>query len=338
MDQLNLKTLARELNLAVSTVSRALRDSHEIKKETKDRVKALAEKMGYQPNFHASSLRQNKSMTIALIVPEIENNFFAQAINGVELVAQKKGYHVLIYLTHDDYAREKSILQLLRSGRVDGVMLSLSGATTAYEHLHAVEEACMPMVLFDRICQEIDVPKVTTDDEQVSFKVTDYLLASGCKKVAFLAMAGQLSISSFRKEGYLRALKAHGIKEPLTVMDCSAVDDDQNRKSIRKILSAKNRPDALFASVEKLAINTYEVCQELNIRIPQDLKLVAFSNLSACGLFNPPLTTIYQPAYEMGKEAAEILFKLIEKKVLLPQEKQVVLPSVIMVRDSDRSR
>ena len=126
MDNVNLKKLAEELNLAVSTVSRALRDSHEISQETKDRVKALAHKLGFQPNPHASSLRQNKSRTIAVVIPEIQNNFFSQVMNGVEDVAQQKGYHVLIYLTHEDHNREKEILQVLRNGRVDGIMISVS--------------------------------------------------------------------------------------------------------------------------------------------------------------------------------------------------------------------
>lgn len=333
MDQLNLKKLAKELNLAVSTVSRALRDSHEIKKETKERVKALAEKMGYQPNFHASSLRQNKSMTIALIVPEVENIFFAEAINGVESIAQKKGYHVLIYLTHDDHEREKSILQLLRSGRVDGLMISIASTSVNFDHLRAASESGIPMVLFDRICEELDVPKVTTDDEEISFKATTHLLENGCKKVALLCMEEQLSISALRKKGYLRALDAYDNKEPLVIVNSSS-DEDANRQSIREMLSGENRPDAVFAAVEKLAINAYEVCRELGLRIPEDLKVIGFSNLSASNLFSPALTTIHQPAFEMGRDSADILFKLIDKKTLLPQETNIELPSILQVRAS----
>ena len=148
MDKLNLKKLAEELNLSISTVSRALRDSHEIGQETTDRVKALAEKLGFQPNPHASSLRKNKSKTIAVVIPEIENNFFSQVMNGVEDVAQKKGYHVLIYLTHEDHSREKDIVQVLRNGRVDGVMMSVSNTTTSFEHLQAYRDAGTPLVFF----------------------------------------------------------------------------------------------------------------------------------------------------------------------------------------------
>ena len=139
MENMNLKKLAKELNLSPSTVSRALRDSHEISQETKDRVKALAIKHGFQPNPHASSLRQSKSKTIAVIVPEIQNNFFSQVLNGVEEVAQQKGYHVLIYLTHENHSREEDIVNLLRNGRVDGLMISVSNTTTNYDHLQVCQ-------------------------------------------------------------------------------------------------------------------------------------------------------------------------------------------------------
>jgi LacI family transcriptional regulator len=335
MDQLNLKQLAKELNLSVSTVSRALRDSHELKQETKDRVKALAEKMGYQPNFHASSLRQNKSRTIAVIVPEIENNFFSQAINGVESVAQKKGYHVLIYLTHEDYNKEKAILQVLRSGRVDGILLSVSNTTPDPAHLQVAVNAGMPLVLFDRLFGDINVPKVTTDNEQVSYTATRQLIEKGCRNIAFFSIGDQLSITTARQKGYQRALEEGGLSlRGQAYLNFSNSDDKENRKAIRKILSGKKRPDGVFAAVERLIINTYEVCSELGIRIPQDLKVVCFSNLSVSALFSPPLTTIVQPAYEMGGEAADILFKIIEKKMLLPQEKRVELPSHIIVRGS----
>src|SRR6187397_442476 len=145
MNNVTLKKLAEELNMSPSTVSRALRDSHEISQETKDRVKALAAKLDFQPNPHASSLRKNKSRTIAVIIPEIQNNFFSQVMNGIEAVAKEKGYHVLIYLTHENGVREKEILGLLRNGRVDGLMISVSNTTISFEHLEAWQESGMPL-------------------------------------------------------------------------------------------------------------------------------------------------------------------------------------------------
>lgn len=333
MDNVNLKKLAEELNLAVSTVSRALRDSHEISQETKDRVKALAVKLGFQPNPHASSLRQNKSKTIAVIVPEIQNNFFSQVLNGVEEVAQQKGYHVLIYLTHEDYDREKDILNVLRNGRVDGLMISVSNNTINFEHLEAFRESGMPLVFFDRVCEKMDVPGVTTDDAEASFKATEHLIRSGCKKIAFLSMAGNLSISSRRKSGYSKALIKYKLPGDEIIIECGP-NDETNRGKIRELLQNDQRPDGIFAAVEKFAVNTYEVCQELHIYLPRQLKVISFSNLSAAALFDPPLSTIVQPAYEMGRESAAILFKIIEKKLLLPNEKRLTIPSKIVERKS----
>jgi LacI family transcriptional regulator len=332
MDQVNLKKLAKELNLAVSTVSRALRDSHEISPQTKERVRALAEKLGFQPNPHASSLRQNKSKTIAVVIPEIENNFFSQVINGIESVAPNKGYHVLIYLTHEDFNKERDILQLLRNGRVDGIMISVSNTTTELEHIEAWRQASIPMVLFDRTCEEIDVPNIMTNDAEMAFKATEHLLKRGCKNIAFLGMAGNLSISNRRKAGYISALKKYKAGEPQLVE--LTTKDYINRNMLKELLQQQPRPDGIFATIEKFAVNTYEVCKELNLHIPQDVKVISFSNLQAAALFDPALSTIIQPAYDIGREAATILFKIIEKKMLMPFEKKMVLPSQLIERAS----
>ncbi len=333
MDQVNLKKLAKELNLAVSTVSRALRDSHEISSQTKERVRELALKLGFQPNPHASSLRQNKSKTIAVIIPEIENNFFSQVINGIESVTPNKGYHVLIYLSHEDYNKERDILQLLRNGRVDGIMISMSNTTSNYDHIEAWRKAGIPVVLFDRTSDELDVPNIMTNDAEMAFKATEHLLKRGCKNIAFLGMAGNLSISNRRKVGYLTALEKFKVPIPPHIVELTS-KDYTNRDILRKLLQGPQRPDGIFAAIEKFAVNTYEVCKEINLHIPQEVKVISFSNLQAAALFDPALSTIIQPAYDIGREAASILFKLIEKKMLMPYEKKMILPSQLIERAS----
>lgn len=331
MESVNLKKLAKELKLATSTVSRALRDSHEISQKTKDRVKALAREWGFQPNPHASSLRKSKSYTIAVIIPEIENNFFAQVMSGVEAIAGEKRYHVLIYLTHEDERKEKAYLQSLSNGRVDGLMISISNTTRDFEHIKMCKDAAIPMVQFDRICSAVDVPTITTDDCEVSFKATEHLIKQGCNKIAFLSMSSELSITSGRKSGYLKAIRKYGTGYEI-MAECSQ-NDAQNRETIKKMI-AENMPDGIFAAIEKFAINTYQVCDEMAIHIPEQLKLVSFSNLAAAAFFNPPLSTVVQPAYDIGKRATEILFKLIENKALFSAEKNIVLPSKLVERKS----
>jgi LacI family transcriptional regulator len=333
MDQVNLKKLAKELNLAVSTVSRALRDSHEISSQTKERVRELALKLGFQPNPHASSLRQNKSKTIAVIIPEIENNFFSQVINGIESITPSKGYHVLIYLSHEDYNKERDILQLLRNGRVDGIMISVSNTTNNYDHIDAWRQAGIPVVLFDRTSDELDVPNIMTNDAEMAFKATEHLLKRGCRNIAFLGMAGNLSISNRRKAGYLTALEKFKVSTTPLIVELTS-KDYTNREILRNLFQNQGRPDGIFAAIEKFAVNTYEVCKEMNLHIPQDMKVISFSNLQAAALFDPALSTIIQPAYDIGREAASILFKLIEKKMLLPYEKKMILPSQLIERAS----
>jgi LacI family transcriptional regulator, galactose operon repressor len=334
MDTVTLKNLAAALDLSPSTVSRALRDSHEISQATKDRVKALAAKLGFQPNPHASSLRRNKSKTIAVIVPEIQNNFFSGVLEGVEAMARNKEFHVLIYLTHEDEAREKSILQLLRNGKVDGIMISVSNTTTSFGHLDTYQQAGIPLVFFDRVNETTKAPRVTTDDEDAAFKATIHLYKAGCRKIACISMAHSLSITIHRKGGYMRALEKCGlVYDDTRAIECGS-NDEMNRQKIAELMNSAQRPDGIFCAVERFAVNTYEVCQQLHIQIPKELKIISFSNLTAAALFDPPLSTVVQPAYEIGYKAAETLFKIIEQKKLKPSEKKVVIPSKIVERRS----
>lgn len=333
MSNITLKKIAEELKLSPSTVSRSLRDSHEISQETKDRVRALVAKLDFQPNPHASSLRKNKSKTIAVIIPEIENNFFVQVLNGIEEIAQKNGYHVLIYITHENYQREVDILHMLRSGRVDGIMISVASSTTNFEHLTAYVELGVPLVFFDRVCEIMDAPCVTTDDVQAAFEATEHLIKTGCSKIAFLSLDGNLSISSRRRSGYLEALKQYGLLNNKIIVECS-LDDEATRQKIRSLFQRENKPDAIFTAIEKFSITTYEVCKELQVKIPEQVKMISFSNLTAASLFHPSLSAIIQPAYGIGRESADILFRLIDRKKLLPTQKKVIIPSHLVIRES----
>ncbi len=327
---MNLKQLAKELNLSISAVSKALRDSHEISASTKLAVLAKAKELNYQVNPFASSLRKQKSKTIAVVVPEIDNIFFALAINGIESVAQEKEYHVLIYLTHEDAQKEVSVTQLLQNGRVDGIMMSLSSQTTDFSHIQQLKEKELPIVLFDRVAEHINVPKVTTDDYDSGESATEHLIEAGCKKIAFLSISNNLSISNKRKSGYIDSIKKNNLPNSKNlIIECSQ-DDEKNKLLIKNLLKKKNRPDGIFASVEKLALLCYEVCDELNLNIPADIKIIGFSNLHTAALLKPSLTTITQPAYEIGRESALLIFKLIEKRgnSIIP-EKTVVASSLI---------
>jgi LacI family transcriptional regulator len=337
MSKVNLKTLAAELGVSVSTVSKALQDSYEISEETKQRIVALAKQRNFRPNPYASSLRRQQTRTIAVIVPEIANNFFALAINGIEEIAQENDYHVLIYLTHDSYEKEVSICEHLQSGRIDGVLMSVSTETNDYEHIAKLMDKGILLVFFDRVRHEIETAKVTTDDFVSGLNATEHLIAHGARQIAYLSLSSKLSIDNKRKAGYMEALLKHNIEfDPNLVIVCGNQQEEAHQK-IKELLTSPQCPDAVFASVEKLAMEIYVVCQELGLKIPHDLKVICFSNIKIASLLNPPLSTIVQPAFEIGKQAADILFQHLERKSIGILNENIVLKSVLVARESTRS-
>jgi LacI family transcriptional regulator len=334
MSKVNLKKLSETLNVSISTVSKALRGSYEIGSDTKKRVIEMAQQMGYSPNPYAGSMRNNKSKTIALIVPELSNNFFIQAISGAESIAREKDYHILIYNTHDDFAKEESIARHLQNGRVDGVIMSLAGTTNTYNHLNELIHSGIPVVFFDRICHEIETAKITTDDFTGGFNATEHLIQNGCRDIAYLSISENLSIDNKRKQGYLEALNKHDIEiNNSRIIKCNG-DEKSNYKKIKHLLEGGKKPDGIFASVEKLALTTYYVCNDLKLKIPDKVKVICFSNLRTAPLLNPSLTTITQPAFEMGEQAASVLFKYLDKnRTLIPNE-NIIIKSELTKRNS----
>ena len=297
----------------------------------------MDEKLNYYPNPYASSLRKHKSRTIGVVIPEITNNFFALAINGIEYVAQEKNYHVLIYLTHENIKKEIGFANHLQNGRVDGIMISLSSETNNYDHLIELKSKGVPIVFFDRICESIESSYITTDDYESGFAATEHLIAAGCKKIAYLDLSRYLSISNKRMLGYMSALEKHHISIDERLVMRFTNNNAENEELITQLLSGPNRPDGVFASVEKLAMATYNVCDRLEIHIPSDLKVISFSNLEISGLLNPSLTTITQPAYEIGKQAALQLFRYLEKKNMMDVHEKIILKSTLIPRGSTKS-
>lgn len=331
---MNLTKLAKELNLSISTVSKALRDSHEISESTKIKVLKKAKELNYQANPFASNLRKQKSKTIAVVLPEIVNNFFGLAVKGIESVAQEKGYHILIYLTHEEVEKEIAITNLLKNGRVDGIMISISGETTDTSHFKELMEMNIPLVFFDRVAESEEVPKVTTNDYESGVMATEHLIQRGSKRIGYISTSSTLSICKNRMNGYLDALIKNGIEYDENLIVNCGNNDEENTILIRNFLTRENRPDAIFSSVERQAITCYEVCEDLKLKIPEDLKIISFSNLRTASLLNPSLTTITQPAYEIGREATSILFKIIEKKPLSLVFDKTIFKSELVVRNS----
>lgn len=334
MGNINIKLLAAELKLSVSTISKALVDSHEISPETKQRVLELAKRLNYVPNPYARSLRGRKSKTIAVVLPEVADSFFSLAINGIEAVAQEKGYHVLIYLTHESFIKEEAILNDFQSGRVDGILMSVSRETIQSKHITEASAKGMPVVFFDRTCDEIETASITTNDFESCYGATRHLIDNGCRQIAYLSISDSLGIINRRMEGYKKALSDNGIDFNIeNIVGCTN-ETTVDAGIIKNLLTRKDRPDGVIASVEKFTTSIYLVCEELHLSIPQDVKVISFSNLAAAPILNPSLTTVTQPAFEMGKAAASVLFKSLEKKSYNLQQERIILPSKLIVRES----
>jgi LacI family transcriptional regulator len=334
MKGVNIKELARELNLSISTISKALHDSHEISAKTKKIVLDAAATFNYIPHPYASSLRGRKSKTIGVVIPEVADSFFSLAINGIESVAKEKAYHVLIYLSHENFENEKDILKQFQGGRVDGVLLSVSRETSKSDHINDLISDGVPLIFFDRVCDDIDTAKITTDDFESGYKAAEHLIRKDCKRIAFLSISASLSISNKRLDGYQQAQADYKIQADKKLIVLCSDDAKQNYTVIKKMLQQKNRPDGILASVEKLTTPVYKACELLKLNIPKDIKVICFSNLVTASILNPSLTTITQPAFEMGRTAARLLFRKLEKDNFNLKKESVVIPSSLIVRNS----
>ena len=336
INNLTIKMLAKQLGLSVSTVSKAISDSHEISVTTKQRVNELAQKLNYVPNPYASSLRTRNSKTIGVVIPEVADSFFAQAINGIESVAQEKGYHVLIYLSHENFEKEKKILKDFESGRVDGVLMSVARETILHHHIDALMDKEVPLVFFDRVMEEVKTAKITTNDYESAYLATAHLIKKGCDQILFLSFSHTLSISCKRLDGYKNALLDHQLKFDAGNILSFNNDAKKDYLLLKKKLKSIKKGVGILASVEKLALPVYQACEDLQLSIPEDVQLISFSNLDTAAFLHPPLTTVTQPAFEMGKTAATILVKALERKNFELAGEEIIIPAALVLRKSTK--
>lgn len=333
MGKVDIISIAKALNLSKSTVSRAFKENSDINPSTRSRILAYANELNYRPNHYASNMREQKSKTIAIVVPELGNNYFTQIIIGAEQIAKESGYHTLVYATNDDVNKEREFITSISNGKVDGVLMSVVGESEDHSYLHNIDLKKMPIVFFDRVYEDINITKIITDDYQSSFDATEHLIKTGCSQIAYLVIDKEHSIGKARYLGYRDALKQNNIplREDL-VLNCSNSYED-NYTTIKSFLET-NKLDAVLASVERLAFSTYYVCHDLAIVIPNDLKIIAFSSLQIAELLSPSLSTITQPAERIGKEAAKILLRQLNNESDIPEK--IVFQSQLIIRTSSQ--
>ena len=276
---ITIKDLAEKLNISVSTVSRALKDNPEISQQTRKTVQALAKELGYKPNPIAVALKTHKSNTIGVVVPQIVNTFFATVVKKIEDVADKYGYNVLVASSNETFEKEKKNIDIFLANRCDGIILSISKATTSYEHIKQIQDMGVPLVLFDRTAKELDVSKVVADDADAAFKIVQHLIHGGARRIALLTGPEQLSIGKNRMKGYLKAMTLNKLEINTDyIVRCEDFSVKAAKEATQRLLNMKNMPDAIFGINDDMAIGAIEAIKEKGLKIPEEVAVFGFSN------------------------------------------------------------
>lgn len=313
--KVTLKQIAKELDVSISTVSKSLKNSLEISEDTRQKVQAFAKLYNYKPNNIALSLKNKKTKTICIIIPEIIHHFFATVISGVESVANENGYNVLVCLSDESFDKEVINMEMLANGSIDGFIMSLSKETQQKKDFHHIVEVInqgMPVVMFDRITNDILCDKVIIDDNQAAFDATQFLIDKGFKNIALITTVDYVSVGKLRTEGYTKALKNNDIKFDENLI--LRIEDTENFESSIENLLVNNKLDAIFAVNELFAVTAIKLARKHNIKVPEELSIVGFTDGIISKYSTPSISTVSQNGIKMGGKAAKMLIERLESE------------------------
>jgi len=326
--------IAKKLGISTSTVSRSLNNHPDISDSTKRQVLKIAKELNFSFNPIAKSLKSNRTNTIGVIVPEIKHDFFSSAISGIEEIAYQSDYTIILCQSNESVEREVVNTNLLVNHRVAGLIVSISQETQNGKHFQNVIERNIPLVFFDRACDDVIANKVIIDDFQSAFNAVLHLINKGYKKIAHFTGPKELTICKKRVEGYYSALSQRGIKIEERLIISGGLHEHDGYNSMDLLLRKNLLPDAIFCVNDPVAIGAFQRIREAGLKIPSDIALVGFSNNKITSLIEPAITTINQPSFEMGKQAAQILIDLIERKKTTVQPITIVLDTELIIRNS----
>lgn len=333
--KVTLKQIAKELDVSISTVSKSLKDSHEISEDTRLKVQAFAKLYNYKPNNIALSLKNKKTKTIGIIIPEIVHHFFATVISGIEQVANENGYNVIVCLSDESFDKEVINMELLANGSTDGFIMSLSKETMQKKDFHHIQEIIsqgMPVVLFDRVTNDVFCDKVIIDDVQAAYDAVNFFISNGFKKIALLTTVDYVSVGKLRTEGYLRALKENGISvnEDLIIK----IEDIDNCSDTINSLIQNQTFDALFAVNELFAVTAIKLANNFNKKVPNDFSVIGFTDGIISQFSTPSISTVSQNGIKMGKKAAKMLIDRLEKEEIDELYTTEVIETELVLRES----
>lgn len=329
-----LKELAALLNISVSTVSKALNDSHEISEKTRVRVKELATKLNYVPNRIAQQLKTNKSRTIGVILPTVTNPFFAEVLHGIEKTATNNDYDIIVCLSNETLHKEKRSLELLSNGSVDGFIIAVareSQVKKQTDHIKAAIKSKLPVLMFDRVVDDIECNKVIVDDFQSVYDATEYLIVKEQRKhIILVSNIEELSVGKLRIEGYAKALEDHNLKPEILKLD-HAIDEDVEKK-IYKYLKNHRSIDAILSIDHVTGIVAINMAKKLGREIPKDLSVVGFGYEHTQLLSSPKISIIHQKAHKIGEMSTKLLIDNIKNEDLKLQT--IIVPSELKLSES----
>tara|TARA_B100000809_G_scaffold32497_2_gene28404 strand:- start:22275 stop:23306 length:1032 start_codon:yes stop_codon:yes gene_type:complete len=335
--RITLKEIAKEFNVSIATVSKALKDSHDIGSGTRKKIQEYANEKGYKPNIYALGLKKSKTMTIGLILPNILNRYFAKVFSGVEKIANEHGYNVIISISHDSYEKEVEATNYFLKGTVDGFIVSLAEETQKlqmYTHFEGAKKYGVGMVMTDRVSDEISCDKVIVDDLEAAHKATSYFIENNRKHIALVSIISHTSVGKLRIQGYKNALKQNNILVDENLILRIGKNDDL--ETLLKIVVGSRKVDAILCLEESATIATLEILKQQNYKIPQDISLIGFTNGELAQHVTPKVTTVSQHGVYMGEQAMRFLVGRLQAMdndiKILPRTKTI--KTNIMERES----
>lgn len=333
--KVTLKQIARELDVSISTVSKSLRNSPEISEDTRQKVQAFAKLYNYRPNNIALSLKNKKTKTIGIIIPEIVHHFFATVISGIEQVANENGYNVIVCLSDESFDKEVINMDMLANGSIDGFIMSLSKETQLKRDFHHIEEVInqgMPVVMFDRVANEVLCDKVIIDDQLAAYRAVEFFIEKQFKKIALVTTVDYVSVGKLRTDGYANALTDHDmqVSDDMIVK----IEDIENCASkIEKLLKEK-KPDAIFAVNELFAVTSIKLANKMGMRVPEDISVIGFTDGIISKFSTPSISTISQNGIKMGGRAAKMLIERLEMEEENEQYTTELIETDLVLRES----
>lgn len=327
-----IKDIARTLDISVSTVSRALRDTHDVSKETREKVLTMAGQLKYKPNFNARGLVNHHSNNIAVILPFITNYYFSTVITGIQEVAWSKGYNIILCVTNDSPDRELSILSNLSYSSLDGLLACVSSHSDSCGYFQSIIEKDIPVVFFDRIQTNINTSKVMQDDYNGAFEAVEHLIGNGYRKIAHISGPRQFALTENRASGYRDALKKYDLPVRDEWIIHSGFSQQDGEADADKLFQFGEKPDAIFAVNDRKAVGAMLSLKKMNLKIGEEIGVIGFTNDPVSSLISPGLSTMAEPALEIGTKSCELLIQHIMKRNFSP--KQIVLPGKLIVRES----